>query len=92
MINTLINVIITVTSPDSKGIWCTIKIFREKDDRSSRPIPSILRGFWKDSLMTPTTPLQASFTVTPSSLPHPPVLLPHENFDRTHVDLIWELF
>ena len=32
------------------------------------PLPTpVLRGFWKDPLMTPTltTPLQASFTVTP---------------------------
>ena len=29
--------------------------------------PPVLRCFWKDPLMTPTTPLQASFTATPSS-------------------------
>ena len=34
----------------------------------------VLRCLWKDPLMTPTTPLQASFTCTP--LPHPPHLPP----------------
>ena len=38
--------------------------------------PPILRCFWKDPLMTPTptTPLEAPFTATPS--PHPPPLPP----------------
>ena len=37
--------------------------------------PPVLRCFWKDPLMTPTTPLQASFTATPHPLP--------KNFDHT---------
>ena len=43
----------------------------------------ISRWSWKDSLMTPTqtTPLQASFIVTP--LPSPP-LPPNKNFDRIY--------
>ena len=39
------------------------------------PLPTpVLRCFWKDPLMTPTTPLQASFTGTPSpyTTPSPP--------------------
>ena len=47
------------------------------------PLPNpILRYFWNDFLMTPTpsTPIQASFTVTPSSstTPAPPL----KKFDR----------
>ena len=33
--------------------------------------PPILRCFWKDPLMTPTTPLQVSFTATPLPIHHP---------------------
>ena len=43
--------------------------------------PPVLRCFWKDPLMTPTTPLRASFTATPP--PHQPPLPPPKNFDRT---------
>ena len=46
----------------------------------SQPSPPVLRCFWKDPLMTPTTPLQASFTTTPLPLPHP---FPPKNFDHT---------
>ena len=43
--------------------------------------PPVLRCFWKDPLMTPTptTPLQASFTATPSPSTTP---APHKNFDH----------
>ena len=37
--------------------------------------PPVLRCFWKDSLMTPITPLQASFTATPSPSTTPPAPL-----------------
>ena len=47
--------------------------------------PPVLRWFWKDPLMTPTTPLQASFTATP---PHPPPLPPNKSFDHTPVATI----
>ena len=43
--------------------------------------PPVLRCFWKDPLMTPTTPLQASFTATPSPSTTP---CPPKNFDHTH--------
>ena len=38
------------------------------------PLPtSYFKMFWKDSLMIPITPLQASFTITPSHpIPLPP--------------------
>ena len=44
--------------------------------------PPVLRYFWKDPFMTPTptTPLQASFTATPSPSTTPP---PLKNFDHT---------
>ena len=63
-----------------------IKIFREGRGGDTFKTPSlptnnfclypppILRCFWKDPLMTPTTPLQAPFTAPPT--PHPPPLPP----------------
>ena len=47
--------------------------------------PAVLRCFWKNPLMTPTpttptTPLQASFTATPSPSTTP---APHKNFGHT---------
>ena len=42
--------------------------------------PPVLRCFWKDPLMTPTTPLEASFTVAPSPSTTPS---PHKNFNHT---------
>ena len=45
-----------------------------------KPPPPILRCFWREPSMTPTTPLQASFTATPPIYPPP---LPHKNFDHT---------
>ena len=78
-----------------------IKIFQGggRVGTSSKPPPStnnfclypppVLGCFWKDPLMTPTTPLQASFTATPL---HPPPLPPplFKNFDhtQTHKTLI----
>ena len=53
--------------------------------------PPVFRCFWKDPLMTPTTPLQASFTATPP--PHPPPLPPlkiliiHEQDGHSRVGL-----
>ena len=45
------------------------------------PLPTpVLRCFWKDPLMTPTTPLQAPFTATPLPIHHP---FPPNNFDHT---------
>ena len=62
----------------------------KKFDQNASPPPSnnfclypppVLRCFWKDLLMTPTTSLQASFTATPSpSTTSPP---PPKNFDHT---------
>ena len=42
--------------------------------------PPVLRCFWKDPLMTPTTPIQASFTADPLPIHHPS---PPKNFDDT---------
>ena len=73
---------------------CMIKIFQGgRGDTPSNPPPPtnnfrlypppVLRCFWKDLLMTPTpiTPLQASFTATPSpsTTPSPG----HKNVDHT---------
>ena len=46
--------------------------------------PPVLRCFWKDPLMTPTTPLQTSFTATPFPSPLPP-----KNFDHTRGHAVW---
>ena len=43
--------------------------------------PLVLRCFWKDPLMTPITPLQASFTATPLPIHQPS--LPPKNSDYT---------
>ena len=63
---------------------CMIKIFRRRGrggDTFKTPLPyeqlsllpsPVFRCFWKDPLMTPTNPLQASFTVTPSPSTIPP--------------------
>ena len=65
---------------------CMTKIFQggRGDDTFKTPSPvnnfclyppPVLRCFWKDPLMTSTTPLQASFTATPSpSTTHSPPL------------------
>ena len=69
---------------------CMIK-FSEDGDTFKTPSPRsnfclypppVLRCFWKDPLMTPTptTPLQASFTATPSPSTTPSA---HKNFDHT---------
>ena len=62
---------------------CMIKVFGEggrgADTSNLPPLceqlllypPPVLRCFWKDPLMTPNTPLQASFTATPLPIHHP---------------------
>ena len=75
------------------SVWmCMIKIFgggrvvtpsKPQNNFCLYP-PPVLRCFWKDPLMTPTTPLQASFTATPGvGPPHPPPFPPPTNFDHT---------
>ena len=71
-----------------------IKIWGDRSCHTPSPannfsfyLPTILRCFWKDSLMTSHShhPLQVLFTVTPSSLttPAPPPPPPNKTFDHT---------
>ena len=75
---------------------CMIKIFRGSrgGDTFETPFPyeqllplptPCFKMFWKDLLMTPTTPLQASFTATPFPIHHPffPLPPPHKSVDHT---------
>ena len=84
------------TGKESTDRRCMIKIFRGDGAGVVTPSkpppptnnfclypPPVLRCFWKDLLMTPTptTPLEASFTVTPLPIHHPSP--PPKTFDHT---------